>query len=175
MRECDRHLRHEGEWIERVHARGMRQVLDRNVWLAEIDSHPPAEMPRLGKVRIEQESTIDEGGADFHVMGDIGKRKPSPGERDGVIPAQLRSTAGQPSSFGRLLRVVRHPTTCLARNVTPRSHAISRGELGVELDSLVEEPQRFRVALFRPRMNARYPAQKIVVGIEALSRLVLRT
>ena len=41
MSECDRHLRNEGEWIEGIQAHSMRQVLDRNFRLAEIDFTQP--------------------------------------------------------------------------------------------------------------------------------------
>ena len=102
----------------------MRQVLDRNFRLAEINPHPAAKMPRLGQVRIELEGPIDEGGADFDVMNNICKRKPSSSERDRVIPAQLRRTASQPCGFGGLLHAVYHPTTSLAPDVAPRSHAV---------------------------------------------------
>ena len=116
----------------------MRQMLDRNFRLAQIDSHPAAKMPRLGQVRIELESAIDEGHADFDVMDNICKRKATPSKRNRVIPAQFRRTTSQPCGFGGLLHAVNYPTTSLAPDVTPRGHAIGRGKIRVEFNGFRE-------------------------------------
>src|SRR5262245_51021826 len=97
----------------------MRQVLDGDFRLAQIDSHPAAKMPCLGKVWIELKRTFDEGGADFDIVDNITERKASPSERNRIIPAQLRRTTSQPCGFGSLLHAVNYPTTSLAPDVTP--------------------------------------------------------
>src|SRR5215831_3164791 len=140
MSEGDRHLRHEGEWIEGAQAHSMCQVLDRNFWIAEIDPHPAAKMPRLGKIWIEQESAIDEGGSNLDILDNICKCKPTPSERYRVIPAQFHRAASEPCCFGSFLQAVYHPTTPFAPDVTPRGHAVGRGKIRVEFSGLVEEP-----------------------------------
>src|SRR6476660_9766750 len=132
-------------------------------------------MPSLGQVRIELQSSIDKGRGDFDIMDNICKRETSPGQCNRVIPAQLRRTPSQPRGFGSLLHAVHYPMTSLTPNVAPGGHSIGRGKIRVEFNGFTEQPQRFVVALFRPRMKARYPSQKIVVCIKAFSWLVLRT
>src|SRR5262245_27985448 len=138
MSERDGHLRDESNWIEGTQTHGVRQMLDRSLRLAQIDFHPAAKMPGLGQVRVELEGAIDEGGADFDIMDNIRKRKASPSERNRIIPAQLRRTTSQPRGFSRLLHAVNHPPTSLASGVTPRGHAVGRGEIRVELNGLIE-------------------------------------
>jgi hypothetical protein len=138
MSECDPQLHDEGERIERAQAHSMRKVLNRQVRLAEIDPHPPTEMPRVSQIRIEAESPIDEGGAGVDIMHNIGKREPCPCERDRVIPAHLRRLPSQPSCFRGLPGAVQHPTLRLPLDVAPRSHAIGRREIRVDFNRPIE-------------------------------------
>src|SRR4051812_38198111 len=138
MSECGPHLHDECEWIERAQAHSMRKALNRQIRLAEIDPHPAAEMPRLSQTWIEEEGSIDESGASVNVMDNIGKRKPSSGERDRVIPANLRRLPSQPCCFAGLPHAVQHPTLRLSLGVTPRSHAICRREISVDFDRFIE-------------------------------------
>src|SRR5262249_34966414 len=126
-----------GERIERVQAHSMRKMLNRQFGLAEIDPHPAAEMPRVSQIRIEAKSPIDEGSAGIDVMDNIGKREPSSGKRDRIIPAHLPRLPTQPG-FGGTPRAVQHPTLRLPLSVAPCSHAIGRREIRVDFNRLIE-------------------------------------
>src|SRR5262245_796876 len=136
MSERDGQLRDESNWIAGTQTHGVRQMLDRSLRLAQIDFHPAATIPGLRPARVELDGVNDGGGAGFDVMDSIRKRNASPSERNRIIPAQLRRTTSQPRGFSRLLHAVNHPTTSLASGVTPRGHAVGRGEIRVELNGL---------------------------------------
>jgi hypothetical protein len=61
VRDCDLHPT--DQRIARAQAHSARDALDSRVRLAEPISRHAAVIPRRGKVRIERESTIDEGSA----------------------------------------------------------------------------------------------------------------
>src|SRR5262249_41745916 len=75
MRLRSRTLHGEKEQIDRAEPHSARQVLDRNLRLAEPAPHPAAVTPRFGRVRVEPECSIDEGGAILDLLVEISQRK----------------------------------------------------------------------------------------------------
>ena len=53
--------------VERTETHGVRQVFDRYVRLTTIESQQAAEDPRGCKVRIDQNSSVDEGGTAIEI------------------------------------------------------------------------------------------------------------
>src|SRR5262249_38140874 len=96
-----------------------------------------------------------------------------PGQGDGVVLAQLDSPPCQPRSLAQLGATISHPTVDLAPEVAPSGRAISRSEGRIELDRLVKQPERLIDRFACAEMQVRYRSQIVVVGIEALGRLVL--
>jgi hypothetical protein len=56
-----------------------------------------------------------------------------------------------------------------------RGHAVGRREIWIELDRPIEETQRLAVAFPGPLIIARYAAEIMIIGVEALGRLALGT
>jgi hypothetical protein len=71
----------------------MQQTLDRDLWFAERDFHPAAEMPCQRQIRIEGKSPVNVGIAIFNFVSNISERKTRIAECNGIILAQINSPA----------------------------------------------------------------------------------
>jgi hypothetical protein len=148
-------------------------VLDRGLRLAKECFRQRAEVPCPGQVRIEHETPIDHRSAVIEVADDHDEGKPCRTERDRVIPPQICGPPGQAFCFGGLLCAIGHPAKPFALQVAARGHAMGRSKIVVELNSTVEQRQRFLISWLCKLMKSGHAAQKIVVGVEALGRLAL--
>src|SRR5262249_17949699 len=89
-----------------------------------------------------------------------------------VISAQLDCPASQSSHFSGLLDAISHPVIASPFNVTPRGGAVGRGEIRVEFDGFVVQPEGLADRLLGPRLIVvRHPPQIIVVSIEVFGRV----
>src|SRR6266567_1219568 len=173
MSQCGRSLHGEDEWIERVYAHSARQVLYGYVCFAEESSRPPAGGPRCRQVWIEHERSINQHHGCFEVTDDVGESPSGEGERHSIIPPQLCRPLGQPPRLGNLSCTVSRPATYLPPDIAPRCHAICRGEIRVEFDPFVEQPQRFPLGLSSHLINDCYSAQIVIVRNKTFCRLAL--
>src|SRR5215470_7775767 len=88
--------------VEWAQTHSAREVLDRQVRLAEVYSGPAAVIPRRCKIWIERERLIDESGAVVEFADHIAERVPTGGERCRIVPAQRHGTQSQPRGFCNL-------------------------------------------------------------------------
>src|SRR5262249_13600254 len=68
-----------------------------------------------------------------------------------------------------------HPAVDLAPEQAPAGHSIGRGKVRIERDRAVEQRQRFIDGRAGAQMEVRHSAQVIIIGIETLGGLALRT
>src|SRR5262249_46506090 len=74
--------------------------------------------------------------------------------------------------FSGLLDAISHPVIASPFNVTPRGGAVGRGEIRVEFDGFIVQPEGLADRLLGPRLIVvRHPPQIIVVSIEVFGRL----
>src|SRR6266566_2893031 len=117
-------------------------MFDSYVWLAEPYSRPAAVVPCRCQVSVESDSPIDQGRSAFCVADYTSECVSRKSERYRIILSQLRPAPSEPRGFGGLLRGIDHPAVHLAPHVTPRGHRIGGGEIRIEFDSFVKEPER---------------------------------
>ncbi len=83
----------------------------------------------------------------------------------------MRAAPGQSVGLGNFPCAIDHPAVGNTLRITSRRRAVGRRKLGVELDGVVEQPERVVVGVPRELMNACHAAQEIVIGIETFGRL----
>src|SRR5215510_11015275 len=132
MRVCDRALHVGDQRIERAQPHGVREMLDREVWLALPHSRQPAVEPCPRQIGIERHCPIDQGHAGYHVVDHVGQRKTRNTQSDGVVLAKLRRAPRQPFRLADLALL--HPAAGLALHPAPCRHAVGRGKAWVELE-----------------------------------------
>src|SRR5262249_55219521 len=96
-------------------------------------------------------------------------------QRDGIVLAKLDGAASQADSLGALLPSIGHPAVDLAPDMAPRRHRMGRREIRIDLQRLTELAQRLVGSLPGSAIDVRPSAQVVVVGVEAVGRLALRT
>src|SRR5262249_1756172 len=106
-----------------------------------------AQKPSRSKIRIEDESLVDEGGSIFNLPHHECKCEPAHVESDRLLLAQLCRLPSQPGSFGDLRCSVHHPSIQFSPSITPRGHAIRRSKIWVEFDRFVEQPKRIVIGM----------------------------
>ena len=89
-------------------------MFDRQLCLAKIYSDPAAEVPSLRQVRVECQSSIDNGGAGIKVAGDPRQSEPARVQCDGVVLGEPNRLAREPPEFDTLLSVIGDPPVVLA-------------------------------------------------------------
>src|SRR5206468_2442720 len=96
-------------------------------------------------------------------------------ERDRIVLAQLNRAPGEPRSFSALVRAIHHPAIDLSPRVAPGSHAVGRGKIRIQFDRLREKAKRLAGGFSAALIKTLHSAQEIIIGIEALGRLMLCT
>ena len=66
--------------IQRTEAHCTFKMFDRQLAISRIDPKPPAPLPSHGKIRVLQESVIDESNARLDIANDEGKRMRAPSQ-----------------------------------------------------------------------------------------------
>src|SRR5215475_1917132 len=86
-------LHKDNRGIHRAQAHRHRKVVDSTIRLAEPHFDPAAVKPPQGQVRINHQSSVEEGSAIIKISDDIGERMSGVTEDGGIVLCQLHSAS----------------------------------------------------------------------------------
>src|SRR5688500_1979646 len=136
-------MRHRGPHLHAMHIGTKRieadrtsEALDGFLWFAAPYSQESAEIPPRSKVRIERQGTVQQRDATVKIAHQMRQGVSAPSQRHGIVLAELYGAVRKAGSFRDFRLGVGQPATQLAPGIAPRSHGISRCEVGITRDRL---------------------------------------
>ena len=133
-------LRIEGNRIDRAQAHGMRKALDGLIRFTEPQFDPAADRPTHRHIRINEQSSVQEGSIIIEHPG-TGERQSGDTECRSIVLIQLDSPTSQPNSFGKLLLSVSDPAKSYALRKTHRGRGIRRREIRIKFNGFVKQTE----------------------------------
>lgn len=144
----------ETERVALAQAQGMCEMLQRSLWLTQLELNPPTNVPGCGEMAIAEQRLFDQGSAALNIAAKYGNRMCSLRKREGIICAKLRCVAGQSHSIRDFPRAINEPAVRLALDITVSGQAVGWSEFGIDFYSAAEKPERLADTHFRPPIEA---------------------
>src|SRR5262249_25022481 len=119
------------KWIKWIQSNRTAKVVDRLLWLAEVNLCPTADKPCGRYIGIKGQSPIDHGSACFSVATGLNPRPASPVNTTSVVVAQLCCSMCESFEFGHVFWRIVHPARELSPDIAPSRQSVSRSETRV--------------------------------------------
>ena len=139
------------------------------IGLASDQPHGTAGVPAACEARVQQQRAIGQRDHGADVLAEIGERKGGIGQDGGIVAGHLQGPATALHSLAPILFRIVGPTVDIAHNMADRRPGDGRPEIGVALDSPIEQVQHLRKPP-RRRQHQCIGAQIQVVGGQVVGR-----